>query len=66
MGKRFRQDWLGTFIRNGVRYLVSDVAPIQPFKTQYVNPVKKIFPWQRIKTTIVTWWERLIIKLRRA
>jgi len=65
MGKRFRQDWLGTFIRNGVRYLLVDVAPIQPFKTQYVNPVRKISLWQRLRTKIARWWERLIIKLRR-
>lgn len=65
MGKRFRQDWSGTFIRNGVRYLFCDVAPVQPFKPQYVKPVRKISLWQKVKTAISTWWERLYMKLRR-
>lgn len=55
----------GSFMRNGVRYLFCDIAPIKPFKTQYVKSVRKISLWQRLWTAIARWWERLIIKLRR-
>lgn len=63
MGKRFRQDWRGTLLENGMRYLCSEIDFVGI--TVPLKEVKRISLWQCLKTAIITWWERLIIKLRR-
>lgn len=63
MGKRFRQDWRGISLKNGMRYLCKEIDFVGI--TLPLKEVKKISLWQRLWTAIARWWERLIIKLRR-
>jgi hypothetical protein len=59
MGKKFRHDWRGIYLRNGRRYLHSDLHIDLPHlvKSEEV-PSRKISFWKRI----YTWFKNLILR----
>ena len=66
MGKKFKHDWTGTVLKDGIRYLSKEIdfVGIEEFNTPPLEQARKISFWQRLRTAVGIWIEKLILKIR--
>jgi len=66
MGKNFKHDWTGYTFKNGMHYRNSELHIDLPhFVKSEEAPIKKISFWQRFRTAVGIWIDRIILKIRR-